>query len=137
MASEKMMYWGALAVLTVAFGHSFITRHANLNECYTRRAMAIFQRMTGEAEGYVNLAQAQLNAHSVRVRPEIAAIQLDAGLARMQAAAARQQVALARIQCQGEQWTQMRNLRIETFNDMKNLRIEVPQTVHVHSAGTI
>jgi hypothetical protein len=137
MASERAIYWMAVAVLAVFLGNHFVSKHEG--GCTADRAVAAVQRLSGEAAHFLAMGQAMLGHGSrfassevamARVQGQFASI--EDGFARQEAACARSQARHARVMA----LQQMERARIRVICPRTSVNVEIPQMPAVHD-GTI
>ena len=138
MASEKILYWAAVAVLAVFVGNHFANKYSG--GCLANRAMAAAQGLSGEATHFVTMARDVLGGTPRFAGPELAMAQVQSHFASLQAGVARQQAACARLEAQRARMMalqQMQHVRVRVICPRQSVRVEVPQIPVVVSDGTI
>jgi hypothetical protein len=136
MASERTIYWMAVAVLALFLGNHFVNKHEG--GCLADRAVAAGQQLSGEATHFLAMGQAMLGHGSrlassevamARVQGEFASI--EAGLARREAACARDQARHARMMA----FQQIEHARIRVICPRTNVDVQIPQMPAVHDGA--
>jgi hypothetical protein len=136
MASEKTVYWVAVAVMAVFLGNHFANKYQG--GCVGDRAVATVQRLSGEVGHFLAMGQVTFGSAPRLVAPEMAMARAQNGFASMQADIARQQVACARLEAQHARMAalqQMQNMRV--MCPRQRLSFEIPQVPVIPSDGTI
>jgi len=138
MASEKILYWAAVAVLAVFVGNHFANKYNG--GCLADRAMAAVQRLSGEVTHFVGMAHGVVEGNATFAGPELAMAQVQSRFASLQADVARQQAACARLEAQRARMMaleQMQHMRVRVACPRQSLNVEIPQVPVVVSDGTI
>jgi len=138
MASEKILYWAAVAVLAVFVGNHFANKYSG--GCLANRAMAAAQGLSGEATHFVAMARDVLGGTPRFAGPELAMAQVQSHFASLQAGVARQQAACARLEAQRARMMalqQMQHVPVRMICPRQNLNVEIPRVPVVVSDGTI
>jgi len=136
MASEKAVYWLAVALMTISLGNHFANKYEG--GCLADRAMATVQRLSSEAGHFLAMGQVAFGAAPRFSTPQVAMARVQSGFASMQADIARQQAACARLEAQHARMMaieQMRNIRV--ICPRQRLSVEVPQVQVIPGDGTI
>ena len=136
MASEKTVYWVAVAVMAVFVGNHFANKYDG--GCLANRAMAAVQQLSGEANHFLATGQVAFGSTQGFVAPEVAMARVQSGFASMQADMARQQAACARLQAQHGRLMalqQMQHMRV--ICPRQRLSLDIPQVPVIPSDGTI
>lgn len=136
MASEKAVYWLAVALMTISLGNHFANRYSG--GCLADRAMATVQRLSAEADHFLAMGQVAFGAAPRFATPEVSMARVQSGFASMQANIARQQAACARLEAQHARMIaleQMRNMRV--LCPRQRLNGVVPQVPVISRDGTI
>ncbi len=115
MASEKTLYWLAVALMALLVGNHFANKYEG--SCLADRAAAVVERLSGNATELFSLGQSMF-AGSSRMVPEVAMARVQGRFASMQAGIARQQAACARLQAQ--------QARIMALQQMSQIRVICP-----------
>jgi hypothetical protein len=136
MASEKTVYWVAVAVMAVFLGNHFANKYQG--GCVGDRAVATVQRLSGEVGHFLAMGQVGFGSTPRFVGPELAMARVQSGFASMQADIARQQAACARMEAQHARMMALQQMQhIRVICPRQGMNIEVPQIAVVSSDGTI
>lgn len=136
MASEKTVYWVAVAVLAVFLGNHFANKYES--GCLANRAMAAVQQLSGEANHFLATGQVAFGAAPRFTTPGVAMAQVQSAFASMQADMARQQAACARLQAQHARLMALQQMQhIRVVCPRQRLNVEVPQVAVIPTDGTI
>lgn len=117
MASEKAIYWVAVAAMTILLGNHFAKNYEG--GCLTDRATATVQQLSAEANHLLAMGQMAFGATSRFTGPEIAMARVQGRFASMQAGIARQQAACARLEAQ--------HARLMAMQQMQHVRVICPR----------
>lgn len=117
MASEKAVYWVAVAVMAVSLGNHFANKYDA--GCLADRAMATVQRLSSEAGHFLAMGQVAFGAAPRFSTPQVAMARVQSGFASIQADIARQQAACARLEAQ--------HARIMALQQMQHIRVVCPR----------
>jgi hypothetical protein len=136
MASEKTVYWVAVAVMAVFLGNHFANKYQG--GCVEDRAVATVQRLSGEVGHFLAMGQVTFGSAPRLVAPEMAMARAQNGFASMQADIARQQAACARLEAQHARMMALQQMQhIRVICPRQGMNIDVPQIAVVSSDGTI
>lgn len=136
MASEKILYWAAVAVLAVFVGNHFANKYDG--GCITGRAMAADQRLSGEVTHFLAMGQVTLGNAPRLAGPELAMARVQGRFASLQAGIARQQAACARLEAEQARMMALRQMQhIQIACPRQSVRVQVFQTPVVTRDGTI
>jgi hypothetical protein len=138
MASEKTLYWVTVAVMAVLAGNHFANKYEG--GCITDRAVAMVQRLSGEASHLLAMGQVALGSAPRLAGPELAMARVQSHFASMQADMARQQAACARLEAEHARMMaieQMQHVRVRVICPRQSVRVEIPSAPVVASEGTI
>jgi hypothetical protein len=138
MASERTIYWMAVAVLALFAGNHFANKYDG--SCLADRAMATVQRLSGEATHFAARAQSMFSGESRFAAPELAMARVQGQFASMQAGIARQQAACARLEAQRARMMaleQIQHVRVRVACPRQSVRVEIPQSPAIVHDGTI
>jgi hypothetical protein len=139
MATERTLYWTAVAVLALFLGNHFPNKFDG--RCLADRAMAAVQQLSGEATHVVAMEQAVLGGASRFAGPEVAVARVQSQFASMQAGIARQQAVCARLEAERARMValrEMQQMRVRVVCPRQGVRVEIPRTPAVfHDDGTI
>jgi hypothetical protein len=138
MASERIIYWVAVAVLALFVGNHFANEYEG--GCIADRAMATVQQLSGEAMHFVAMAQTMLGSTPRFAGPEVAAAQVQSQFASMQAGIAQQQAACARLEAQRARMMaleQIQHMRVRVVCPRQRLSVQIPQPAASVHDGTI
>ena len=136
MASEKKIYWVAVAVMALFIGNHFASKYEG--GCAADRAIAAVQRLSGEANHFLAMGQVRFGSAPRFAGPETAMARAQSGFASMQAEFARQQAACARLQAQQARITALQQMQhIRVICPRQSVNVEIPQIPVIPSDGTI
>jgi hypothetical protein len=132
MASEKTLYWVALALLAVFVGNHFANKYEH--SCFADRAIATIQHLSAEAGHFGAITQAVLEGNSKFSGPRLATARMQGQFASLEADRARREAACSRAQAQ--------HARMMALEQMQHMRVVCPRprmTVEIpnHPEGTI
>jgi hypothetical protein len=99
MASEKAMYWGAVAVLALAGTNGLVKDHAEWAAQLAARAIAVMEQASGTAMRYASLADITLG-NDGSGRTQIAVSRAQVRLACVQNTLVRRQAEMVRQQAE-------------------------------------
>lgn len=136
MASEKTVYWVAVAVMAISVGNHFAKKYDG--GCLTDRATAAVERLSTEANHLLAMGEMAFGATPRFSVPEVAMARVQSQFASMQAGIARQQAACARVQAQQARlmaFGQMQHLRV--ICPRQRLTVAVPRVPAIPNGGTI
>jgi hypothetical protein len=136
MASEKTIYWVAVALMALFIGNHFAKKYDG--GCLTDRTSATVQRLSAEASHLLAMGQMAFCATPRFTGPEVAMARFQGRFASMQAGIARQQAACARLEAQHARLIalqQMRNMRV--ICPRQRMTVGIPQVPVIPSDGTI
>ena len=117
MASEKTIYWMAVALMAVSLGNHFTNKYES--GCLADWAMATVQRLSAEANHFLAMGQVAFSATPRFSAPQATLARVQSGFASMQADIARQQAACARLEAQ--------HARMIALEQMRNMRVLCPR----------
>jgi hypothetical protein len=136
MASEKTLYWAAVAVLAVFVGNHFANKYNG--GCITGRAIAAVQRLSSETTRFGAMAHSVLGGTPSFAGPELAMARVQSRFAFLQAGIARQQAACARLEAEQARVMALQQMQhIQIACPRQSLRVQVFQTPVVTRDGTI
>jgi hypothetical protein len=136
MASEKAIYWAAVAVMAILLVNHFAKKYEG--GCLTDRATATVQQLSAEASHLVAMGQMAFGATPRFTAPEVAMARVQGRFASMQAGIARQQAACARLEAQHARLMALQQMQhIRVICPRQRLTVEVPQVPVIPSDGTI
>lgn len=136
MASERTIYWLAVAALALFVGNHFVNKYEG--GCVADRAVAAVQRLSGGGTYFAARAQSMFSGESRFAAPELAMARVQSQFASMQAGMTRQQAACARLEAQ-----RARMIALEQMRDMRvicpreRVSVEIPQPPAIVHDGTI
>ena len=134
MASEKMTYWVAVAIMSLLLGNHFANKYQG--SCLADRATTAVQRLSGEANHLLAMGQMALAGTPSFAGSEMAMARVQSNFASMEAVMARQQAACARVQAQHARILALQEMQqVRVFCPRQRLSVEVPQ-IQI-TAGTI
>ncbi len=99
MASEKVVYWLAVAVMAVTLFHSVPMDRTNWVADLQNRVLELADCASARAMGCLDVAEMRLGMQSSRyARAQAVGVRMQTQFARMQSVMARQQAGLARLE---------------------------------------
>ncbi len=138
MGSEKATYWIAVGVLAVVVGSNFAARHADGVRCLADRSLAAVERVSGQGDRLVAMAEMMLGRGETRfARTQTTLAHAQTRLVSVQTAVACREAAFARIEAEHARIEAMQQLRGTVICPRQNLRIEIPQPPAMRTDGTI
>ena len=136
MASEKKIYWVAVAVMALFIGNHFASKYEG--GCAAGRARAAVQQLSGEANHFLAMGQLTVGSAPRFLAPETAMARVQSGFASMQAEFARQQVACARLEAQHARMMALQQMQpMRVICPRQRVSVEIPQIPVIPSVGTI
>jgi len=135
MASEKTVYWVAVAVMAVFLGSHFANKYDG--GCLANRAMAAVQQLSGEANHFLATGQVTFGSAPGFIAPEVAMARVQSGFASVQADMARQQAACARLQAQHGRLMALQMQHMRVVCPRQRVNVEIPQVAVIPTDGTI
>ena len=136
MASEKTVYWVAVAVMAVFLGNHFANKYEG--GYLANRTMAAVQQLSGEANHFLAMGQVALGSTPRFVAPEVAMARVQSGFASMQADIARQQAVCARLEAQRARLMALQEMQhIRVVCPRQRVNLEIPQVAVIPTDGTI
>jgi hypothetical protein len=111
MSSEKVLYWIAVAVLSVFAINNFAARHTGDLGCVAGRSLSAIERASGHASRVVAMAEMMLGRGESRFdHGQMALAGLQTRLASAQCVLARHEAAFARVQSEHNRMIAMQEL---------------------------
>jgi hypothetical protein len=136
MASERTIYWVAVAVMALFLGNHFAKKYEG--GCLTDRAMASVQRLSTQANHLLAMGQMAFGATPRFTGPEVAMARVQGRFASMQADIARQQAACARLEAQHARLMALQQMQhIQVICPRQRTSVEIPQVPVIPTDGTI
>ena len=136
MASEKAVYWVAVAVMAISLSNHFANKYES--GCVAERAISTVQRLSAEAGHFLAMGQVAFGAAPRFTTPGVAVARVQGRFASMQAGIARQQAACARLQAQQARLMALQEMQhIRVFCPRQHIAVEIPQVLAIPSGGTI
>jgi predicted NAD-dependent protein-ADP-ribosyltransferase YbiA (DUF1768 family) len=132
MASEKATYWMVLGVLALAVTNGFVREHSGWASRLADRSVAMADRASDLAAGYINMASQAPDRDDLRqiarLRPQ---------LAQVRSAMARSRAEVVRVRVEGVRAQVMRDgVRAVINCPRQNFDVEIPEPAQIFEDHT-